>query len=1283
MIIGTCPQDTYIHLELPHKLYGRSAELEKLRTAFTDVSWGQQVTILISGYAGMGKTALVHEAIRSMDLGKGRFIVGKSDQLRQNIPYAPVAAALSNLVKQLMTQSQEDLSRWRKRISRALGRNGKVVSELVPELKWIVGEQPDIDALPPPEAQNRFRLVLRSFISAITDSGCLLVLFLDDLQWADPASIELLQFLIKDADLPYLLFIGAYREVEAKENKALTQLLESCDQTVPRERHFGLTPLNEDQAAELTAQTLHMEPEYTAPLALTLHRKTGGNPFFFRQLLVSLRDDGYLYYNAHTGVWQWDQSAIQRLRPGEDVLAFLTERLKKLPEETLKLLKLAACIGNGFHLETLALIAGKTLEKTFSNVQPAILEGLVIESERAFDISVLHKRTSNTFEFLHDRVQQATLAMIPEAKLKEMHVVIGRLLLRHVPAGPPEENILPIMDHFNRSPELISDPAERMELAGCNLMAGRKAKASAAYASALEYFRSGVSLLPSSLWESAYRLTCELHLELAQTEYLSANAEHAEELFDTVLSHAKTESERAEIYCLKVVLYAGMGKYSEAIQTGIRVLNRLGVRLPVPPRRLHYIQQILLCRWRMLGLKKTLTQPPAAAAQTAVRARASELLARLACIISIYEPRAYTFTIIKFSNYAIRYGNADMAAIGYMGYGIVAGSLFKRYDEGHRLACIGLQMAERSGKSYSKCYVNFVMGAILSHWTEPADTCIGYLNKAVEYGVEAGDLLLAGYSSRFILETGFLCGHPLNELREALRSVQAFARRSRHQYLALNTALYGHIIAFLQNEAAEDFCFDAEEFEESEFLSAMKNDNASQAAYHIVKMQLCYLSGDYEGALETARQIKDRMEAVTGFLITAEYVFYEALTVAALFDKPPRRVKENYHRTLQSNLQRMQKWAHSCKQNFLHKYLLMAAEMARLENRREAAMSLYDQAIEEARNSGYRQNQALACELAARFYLAQNRARIAGVYLEDAYLAYREWGAYGKANALHGRYGELLNKVAPEEAAKPPIPAETASPDSMSDSAVDRQGTDALQQAILMISRQDDPGHILYDFLGFAIRSADADKGILMLEREGKLWIEDIIAGGARVEQAGMPLPMETGGGFSKAIVRYVFRTLEKVVWNPADLSGAFTADAYALKEEVRSIACFPVLFRGIPAGVLYLENKRDEGAFTDERMRKLELLSEQLVTVKKLLYFLEGDQETQPTGLAESLTGRETDMLRLIAAGLSNKEISEKLSLSANTVKGYIKGLYGKLGASRRVQVAARAKALGLLKAK
>ena len=359
---------------LPRKLYGRLAEMEMLRTAFQDASHGQQIAVFINGYAGMGKTALVYEAIRSLDLKDGHFIAGKSDQLRQNIPYAPIAVALSNLIRQLMMQSQEDLDRWRKRISRALGRNGKVITDIVPELKWIVGEQPETETIPPSEAQNRFRLVMRSFIGAVAGKDHPLVLFLDDLQWADSASIKLIQFLVRDAELPYLLLVGTYREIEAEENRVLMQMLETCDQPGAQERRMSVIPLNKEQVVQLTAEALHINAKCAGPLAIALHRKSGGNPFFFIQLLLSLHDEGLLYRNA-IGDWEWDREAVQALLPGEDILIFLTEKLKRLPEETLSMLKLASCTGNCFDIDTLSLISGEPPNKVLFKVQPAIWEG--------------------------------------------------------------------------------------------------------------------------------------------------------------------------------------------------------------------------------------------------------------------------------------------------------------------------------------------------------------------------------------------------------------------------------------------------------------------------------------------------------------------------------------------------------------------------------------------------------------------------------------------------------------------------------------------------------------------------------------------------------------------------------------------------------------------------------------------------------------------------------------------------------------------------------------------
>lgn len=1281
-------------LRLPRRLYGRQREAERLRTAFADACNGQRGTVFISGYAGMGKTVLVQEAVKAFPMNRGYFIAGKFDQLRKNIPYAPFAAAFGNLVKQLMTESEKELDHWKKRLLGALGRNGVVITEIIPELEWIIGKQVPGEVLPPQEAQNRFLLVFRDFVRVFARKGRPLVLFLDDLQWVDPASLDLFQYLIRDADLNSLLLIGAFRENEVGEEHLLASMLEESRKEKPQEQHIFLMPLDGDQAAEYVAEALQDETKKTAVLAEALYRKSCGNPLFLGQLLMLVYDQGFLYFDSGEGFWKWKLEAIHKLQPGEDVLALFSEKLQRLPEETREIMKLAACIGNGFDLQTLAAVSGRSTEETASCLTPAIREGLVLTASDQKELpAAIHSEIEHpTFEFLHDRVQQAVYSLIPEGEKQEKHLAIGRLLLQGIIQNRSEEKILPVMDHFNRSLELLHDPAERAEIAGYNLLAGRKAKASGAYASALRYFRAGRTLLPEAAWERAYQLCYELHMELAQMEYLSANAAAAEALFDTVMGKAGTELERMEVYALKVVLLAGMGKYSEAVQTGIAALAALGIKLPVPPGRLDYARELLLYRW-VLNKYGSREQAGFLEAGDAVQMVISELLVRLACIISIYDPRAYVYTIIKFSNHAVRYGNTDMAAIGYMGYGIVTGSMFENYAEGYDLARRGLRLAEKGAKSYSKCYVNFVMGAIVSHWTQPAVRDLDYLNKAVRYGVEAGDLLLTGYACRFILETGYLAGHSLDKLEEEITREQAYAGRIRHEYLALNTSLYKDVVAFLKGETDKSFSFEAIDFDEDGFMETMKRDQASQAAYHILKMQLCFLSGDYRKASAAAEKAESRMEAVIGFMITAEFYFYYSLIITALYEELPVKDRNLYRKKLKKKREQLEKWSLNCKENYLHKYLLAAAETARLENRLAEAMALYDRAIQSARENGYIQNEALANELAARFYLNQGRKKIARTYMADACQGYSEWGAAAKAKALREQYTDLLGEIRPEEKKRPvltEVKKETSPSGSGDSEDFNHPDLIALRRAIRNISEEADLGRMLEGFLAFAMESAGADRGILLLEKDGGLWVEAVKTEASQNE-AIRPFPMEKSKDLSKAVVRYVFRTLETVVLNRGENSKIFARDPYVAQADIKSTACLPILFRGIPAGVIYLENSLLEGAFTAERLEILKLLSAQPAAIRKMQDYLEGKPEkTSPAAAsalgtwaaapAEPLTVRETEVLQLLARGMSNREIADRLGLTANTVKGYIKNIYGKLGAGRRVQVAARARELGLL---
>lgn len=1284
--------DISMLFQLPGKLYGREMELEGLKEAFEEVCSGQSRIVLVSGYAGIGKTRLVLEALRPLAAGKGYFIAGKFDQLRQNMPYSAFAAAFGDLVKQLLTESREVLDRWSKRIKGALGRNGAVITELIPEVERLIGLQPAVDILPPQEAQNRFLMVFRTFARALVRQGHPLVLFLDDLQWADSASLQLLQYLSRDHDLSCFLCVGAYRDNEAGGMDKLARTPEDMGEGGIPIRRMQLSCLGYAQVLESLRDALHCSAEKCGPLAEVLYRKSGGNPFFLGQLLKFIHEERLLAFNNREGSWEWELEAIKNLQEENDVVGLILEKLQKLPAETQDILKIASCIGNRFDLETLSTAGGLERPQLRRLLLPALREGLVLtppDSGRKDTDKAYPDLAAGQHEFLHDRVRQAVYSLIPEKEKKERHLKIGRLILQNTGREGLSEKILHIMAQLNRGLDLLEDPAERLRLAEYNLTAGSKAKAAIAYDSARQYFKAGMALLPEDSWKSCRRLSYDLYMERAQCEYMSGDAGTAEELFDAALEHAGTVFERADVCSLKMALHAGTGNYTEAVRIGLHALGQYGIKLDFNPGKIHFARELLLYKWLTRGLRTEALEGLPEIGDP-VRKKVAELLIRLACVSSTSYTDLYGLICIMAGNYAVKYGNSEMASIGYIGYSIVEGSILGNYGAGCGLGLLSIRLAEKYNKSFSKCIVYFTVGAMISHWTHHGRTGIEYMGKAAEYGVEAGDVLIIGYALATILENRYILGAPLPEILKEAGQCRHDALRLKHEAMDRTGAVYQFLVTSLIGGNDGISAVDADNIDEAAFAESIKYDQVSLVCYYFSRLQRRYLLGDYRGALLEAAKMKAFVHAIMGFMLTAEGNFYHSLAIAAAYEGLSAGEKKKYRRILKKNQKQMKIWADSCGENFRHKYLLVAAEEERLSGRQQEAMSLYDRAALSARENGYVQNEALANELAAKFYMAAGHDKIARAYMTDACRGYAAWGAGAKVKALQNLYPGLTEGM-PEEVVKP-NPVDILKnvlhfSDFSSSEPTGPSDTDILQKAMRYILEETDLNRLFGGFLDLAVRIAGADRGYLILEKDGKLFIEAERTENRQPAAAQVPVAVEKSGGLARGVVRYVARTLETVVLNGGEQMAFFVGDAYAAQSKAKSLACVPVLLRGIPSGVLYLENSLLEGVFTPERLELLKLLSAQLISAKESQAYLEGKPEERTPAavppaepLAEPLTARETEVLQLIAAGLSNREIADKLGLTANTVKGYIKNIYGKLGANRRVQVAARARELGLL---
>ncbi|HKC79752.1 MAG TPA: serine/threonine-protein kinase PknK, partial [Gemmatimonadaceae bacterium] len=552
-------------LLIPEKLYGREREIEALIAAFDRVvAQGTTELVLVTGYSGIGKSSVVHELHKALVPPRGLFASGKFDQYKRDIPYATLVQAFQSLVRPLLSKSDAELSSWRDALVEALGANGRLMVDLVPELKLIVGEPPPVPELPPQQAQARFQLVFRRFIGVFARQEHPLALFLDDLQWLDAATLDLLEDLLTQSDLKHLMLIGAYRDNEVDGAHPLTRKLDAIRQAGARVQEIRLAPLVRDDLRQVIVDALRCESERAAPLAQLVHDKTGGNPFFALQFLSALAEEGLLRFDHDAARWRWELDRLHAKGYTDNVVHLMVGKLSRLPLETQAALQQLACLGNVAEITLLSTVLGKSNDKVRSDLWGAVRLELV-------------ERLDGSYKFIHDRVQEAAYSLIPERLRAEAHLRIGRLLAAHTPAERREEAVFDIVNQLNRGAALITSQDEREQLAELNLLAGRRAKASAAYASALTYLIAGAALMSEDSWDRRHELTFALELNRGECEFLTGALAEAEQRLAALSSRAANTVERATVACLRVDLYTTLDQSSRAIAVGLDYLRNLAI----------------------------------------------------------------------------------------------------------------------------------------------------------------------------------------------------------------------------------------------------------------------------------------------------------------------------------------------------------------------------------------------------------------------------------------------------------------------------------------------------------------------------------------------------------------------------------------------------------------------------------------------------------------------------------------------------------------------------------
>jgi predicted ATPase/signal transduction histidine kinase/CheY-like chemotaxis protein/PAS domain-containing protein/tRNA A-37 threonylcarbamoyl transferase component Bud32 len=1208
---------------IPERLYGREPEVAMLLAAFDRVTEEgdrprRSELMLVAGYSGVGKTAVVNEVHKPIVRQRGYFIKGKFDQFQRNIPFSAFVQALSDLIRQILTEPHEIVQQWRSKILAVVGDSGQVLVEVIPELEWVIGPQPAAPELTGMAAQHRFNLLVQKFIQVFTAQAHPLVCFLDDLQWADSASLELMRRLMIETETSYLLLIGAYRDNEVTPAHPLMLTLDAIRKQATVNQ-ITLAPLELRSLNRLVADTLSCSTGQAAPLSQLIVQKTGGNPFFATQFLKSLHQSGLICFDFDNYGWQCDMVQVRRVAVSNDVVEFMTAQLQRLPLATQQVLRLAACIGNEFDLATLAVVYRQLPTQTALDLWPALQEGLLLPMSEVYKFYQPHSldqpleqmeqlpEQAPTYRFLHDRVQQSAYALIPPAERPGTHLNIGRLLLHNTPVSQREERIFEIVNQLNAGAAGIRDRDEIIELARLNLLAGRKAKSATAYAAAVSYLSVGLAHLPDG-WQQQYSLMLALHEEAAEAAYLSGDFEQMAQWLAIGLQQARTVLDRVKAYEIQIQAYIAQDRPIDAVNLALSVLKRLGVHLPQNPQPYHVTLALWQTRLALVGKRiEDLIHLPAMTDPRQLAA--TRILASVMSAASFSLPNLFILIALKILHLSLCYGNLDLSAYAYGTYGQILCGVVGDIEQGYEFGQLAVKLLDKLNAKRLKAKILMVVNDFVLHWRVHVRETLAPFLEAYQSGLETGDLEFAARSAMVYAYHSYFIGQELSVLAQEIANYSTVIRDLKQTKFIYMNERYRQVVLNLLGQSVDPCRLVGEAYNEDELLPLHIQSNDRNAIFNVYfhKAILCYLFQNQTAAVENISQAKIYLGNTTGLLLVPLFHFYESLIHLAVFKSASPSQQQTILRLVKTNQQKLKRWADYAPMNHRHKFYLVEAERCRVLGQRSQARESFEQAVSLAEANEYVNEAALANELTARFYLEQSRSKLAQVYLTDAYYGYVRWGAKAKVKDLEKRYPQLGSLGAGKSLT-------LTSRISTTEQDSDRLGTltassinitEALDLATVLKASQALSGEIQIDrllttLMQVAIENAGAETGVLILPQDDQWFVQTKVTkdhdnpNSIRIDSLLQSIAIEVSSDVPATLINYVGRTQQTITLNDASHEPMFVADPYIEQHQPKSILCFPILRSGELSGILYLENNLTTDAFTHDRLEVLEVLMAQ-----------------------------------------------------------------------------------------
>ena len=1157
---------------LPQKLYGREKEVQKLLSSFKRVNkTGQAEVLLVAGYAGVGKTTLVQEVHKPITESNGYFISGKFDQLQRDIPYSGFVQAFDELTKQFLSEREEELSNWKEKLLKVLDINSGVITEIIPSLEKVIGKQPEAIKLPPEQTKNRFKLVFQNFVSTLAQSEHPLTIFLDDLQWADYASLELIEHIYLRSDDKSLLLIGAYRDNEVSPTHKFNDTLKQLKENGATLEVIDLPPLANKDLEEMLANALYTKE--VKSLARLLNKHTQGNPYFIREFLKELYIKEALYFSD--GNWQWDVEQIEAQGFTDNIVELMLGRVKILPKNTKELLTKAACIGSNFELAILATVTNKSQEEILKNLQPALEQDL------------LQKR-KGTYAFAHDRVQQAAYNLIPEETKPEIHLNIGRRLLAATSVGELKDKVFDIVDQLNAGLAFVTSEQEKFKLIDLNLLAGKRAKASAAYQPALAYLQTALQLLGDNSWNSHYELSLHIHEEALESAALSSNYDFVDVLFNSITKNSKSTLDKVNCYKTKIKIFTSQKKFKQATDYGLDILKQLDIHLPKSPNNLHTFIAFLkgFVMFNHKGIAKLASLPKANNPKVIAIISTLDILSYSTALSS---PKLFLLVIKKQLDLQFKHGYYSPFPYAAWAIFILIGKLDK-IELGYQLGKLAISFKRDDGNLEVYANTWYLFSSMIlpwkKHFQEVSKDLEEVCNYSLRQGFAVGPLALSSLHL-----CSFHLGKQLLALKENFDNSNPTFLQNKQTAIYPRFCICWQSVLNLLGETISVVELSGPIYNEKEasYRQSFAKNLMERHWFFFFKMFLGYL---FESNSTIEHVINfDKTKVPYSTSIKAVGNFYSSLIRLALYEttKESKLVK-----AVVKSQKKMKIWAQHAPMNYLHKWHLVEAEKCRVFGKDNEAWFHYKEAIEGALENNYVNEEALALELTAKFFLKKNDQGLAGHYMRESYSAYTRWGAVAKLKHLEKSYPQLL--IEPFSLHSN-LPVKTGT--SFYASSSTKHGKldiASFIQASQTISSELKLDSLLDRLMRTLIENAAAQKGFLLLPKvdDPEIWI--IKAFYELEQKSALPeITLEKAEGYLPvSLIRFVIRSKEQVNLTDASESEHYHQDPYVISEKPKSVMALPLIHQGKLVGIVYLENNLAVGAFSEDRVEVLTLLSTQ-----------------------------------------------------------------------------------------